>query len=102
MRSLPAAIRSPVHYPFFVPRNSNGCLPVYSDIRNGRTRFLLTIRNVNGDASALARELSANLFPPGSPEASRLKISVHRSSHLIIQGGRWKRNIMDWLVQKGF
>ncbi|KAJ4467475.1 mitochondrial large subunit ribosomal protein-domain-containing protein [Lentinula edodes] len=111
-RSLPAATRSLssptqqplVHQPYFVPRNSNGSLPVYTDIRNGGTRLLLTIRNIDGNITAFAKELSDGLFPPGSPEASRLKVSVSRSKHLIIQGGtgRWKHNIIDWLLQKGF
>ncbi|KAJ4488447.1 mitochondrial large subunit ribosomal protein-domain-containing protein [Lentinula aciculospora] len=111
-RSLPAATRSlssltqqsVVYHPYSVPRNSNGSLPVYTDIRNGGTRFLLTIRNIDGNISALAKELSDSLFPPGSPEASRLKVSVSRSKHMIIQGGtgRWKHNIVDWLSQKGF
>lgn len=130
-RSLPAATRSlssptqhsVVHQPYFVPRNSNGSLPVYTDIRNGGTRFLLTIRNIDGNITvigfvryrsslrtdqtlwkAFAKEFSDGLFPPGSPEASRLKVSVSRSKHLIIQGGtgRWKHNIIDWLLQKGF
>jgi large subunit ribosomal protein L49 len=37
-----------VRYPYFVPRNSRGSLPVYSDIRNNGTRILLMIRNVEG------------------------------------------------------
>ncbi|KAF9072928.1 mitochondrial large subunit ribosomal protein-domain-containing protein [Rhodocollybia butyracea] len=108
-RRLPAATRflsslqrTSVHYPYFVPRNSNGSLPVYTDIRNGGTRFLLSIRNIDGDASALANSLSTELFAPGSPEAMKLQISVVRSKHLIIQGGKWKHNVVEWLVKKGF
>lgn len=35
---------------YVVPRNTKGKLPVYTDIRNGGTRKLLLIRNVEGDA----------------------------------------------------
>lgn len=38
-------------YPYFIPRNSRGSLPVYSDIRNGGTRYLNLIRNVDGDVN---------------------------------------------------
>ncbi|KAJ3982751.1 mitochondrial large subunit ribosomal protein-domain-containing protein [Lentinula detonsa] len=111
-RSLPAATRSlssptqqaVVHHPYFVPRNSNGSLPVYTDVRNGGTRLLLTVRNIDGNIPALAKDLSESLSPSGSPEASRLRFRVQSSKHLIIQGGsgRLKYNIIDWLSQKGF
>lgn len=32
-----------------VPRNANGNLPIYSDIRNGRTRRLVLLTHVQGD-----------------------------------------------------
>ena len=35
---------------YFVPRNANGNLPVYSDIRNNGTRYLVLIRGVDGKA----------------------------------------------------
>lgn len=37
------------HPPYLVPRNSRGILPVYSDVRNGGTRYLISIRNVEGN-----------------------------------------------------
>jgi large subunit ribosomal protein L49 len=37
-----------VRYPYFIRRNSRGSLPVYTDIRNGGTRYLVSIRNVHG------------------------------------------------------
>jgi Mitochondrial large subunit ribosomal protein (Img2) len=42
---------SAVHSPYFVPRNTRGNLPVYTDIRNGGTRYLVLVRNVDGDAN---------------------------------------------------
>lgn len=35
--------------PYSVPRNSRGTLPVYTDIRNGGTRYLVLVRNIRGD-----------------------------------------------------
>ena len=40
-----------MRYPFFVPRNSRGSLPVYTDIKNNGTRQLVLIRNVEGNAN---------------------------------------------------
>ena len=34
---------------YLVPRNSRGSFPVYSDVRNGGTRHLISIRNVEGN-----------------------------------------------------
>lgn len=37
------------HLPYSVPRNSKGSLPVYSDIRNGGSRYLILLKNIKGD-----------------------------------------------------
>ncbi|KAG7086596.1 hypothetical protein E1B28_002541 [Marasmius oreades] len=87
---------------YSLKRTQHGSLPVYSDIRNGGSRYLLYIRNVDGDAQALSKDLSSSLFPSGSPEAASLKIHTQRSRHVVIQGGRWKNQVMDWLSQRGF
>lgn len=49
-----------VHYPYFVPRNTNGSLPVYTDIRNGGTRYMVLIRNIDGDANVSALPLATD------------------------------------------
>lgn len=108
-----------VKYPFFVPRNSNGNLPVYSDIRNGGTRLLVTIRNVDGNASVcivsfplfpppcshavqdLAKELKESLFEAGSDSARRMKVRTNHQ-HVIVQGGRWSQEVQQWLKANGF
>jgi hypothetical protein len=41
--------KTAIEYPYFIPRNSNGCVPVYSDFKNNRTRELTLIRNVQGN-----------------------------------------------------
>lgn len=39
---------------YFIQRNTNGNLPVYSDIRNAGSRFLVQIRNVDGNVQVSA------------------------------------------------
>ncbi|KAI0079983.1 hypothetical protein K474DRAFT_1658522 [Panus rudis PR-1116 ss-1] len=89
-----------VRHPYFVPRSAGGNLPVYTDIRN--TKYLVLIRNVEGNIASLVKDLSHDLFPAGSPEAERLKIATRRDRHVVIQGGKWKSNIVNWLQEKGF
>jgi hypothetical protein len=36
-------------HPYLVPRNSRGTLPVYSDVRSAGARYLISIRNVEGN-----------------------------------------------------
>ncbi|KAF8509554.1 hypothetical protein JB92DRAFT_500684 [Gautieria morchelliformis] len=90
--------------PYHVLRNARGSLPLYSDIRNAGTRYQIQVRNIEGDANALLRDLRATLFPPGSPESDILRGKVIRSKHIVLQGpGRgWKENVADWLRARGF
>ncbi|KAL6309016.1 mitochondrial large subunit ribosomal protein-domain-containing protein [Sparassis latifolia] len=88
--------------PYHVPRNTRGSIPVYTDIRNGGTQHLTLIRNIEGNIDALAMDLAQSLFAPGSPEALRLKIHSLRSKHLVLSGGRWKPDVVRWLLSKGF
>jgi large subunit ribosomal protein L49 len=48
-----------LNLPYYVPRNSRGSLPVYTDIRNGGTRRLVLIRNVQGNVQV--RTISGTL-----------------------------------------
>jgi len=89
-------------YPYFIPRNTQGNLPVYTDVRNGGSRYLVLIRNIDGNANVLAQHLSESLFERNTPEASRLSIEIVRSKNLVITGGRWKNNVVQWLREKGF
>jgi len=90
-----------VQHPYFLARNTRGSLPVYTDIRNGGTRYLVLIRNVEGDVNALAKDLAETLFERNSQEAARMKIVITRK-HLVLTGGRWKNRVVEWLVEKGF
>ncbi len=37
--------------PYLVRRNTKGSIPVYTDIRNGGTKYLVLIRNVEGNVN---------------------------------------------------
>ncbi|KAM6500659.1 Ribosomal protein L49/IMG2 [Amanita muscaria] len=91
-----------VHHPYFVPRNSRGNLPVYTDIRNAGTRYLVLVHNIDGNANSLARDLQTSLFERSSHESQRMNVEVVRGKNLIITGGRWKHHIVKWLKAKGF
>ncbi|KAF8163148.1 mitochondrial large subunit ribosomal protein-domain-containing protein [Crassisporium funariophilum] len=98
--AIPPSTRA--QYPYFVPRNTQGNLPVYTDVRNNGGRYHILLRNVDGNVNVLAKELTSSLFPKGSEEASRIKIEINRSKHLVISGGRWKNHVVEWLNEKGF
>ncbi|KAF8910786.1 ribosomal protein L49/IMG2 [Mucidula mucida] len=82
---------------YHVARNSRGSLPVYSDVRNAGSRYLVYIRNVDGNVADLVNDLTTTLFPESSA-----KISTVRNRHVVIQGGRCKDSVMEWLASKGF
>lgn len=52
-----------VRYPYFIRRNSRGSLPVYTDIRNGGTRYLISIRNVQGQINVNTHPLAYLAHP---------------------------------------
>ncbi|KAH9842841.1 ribosomal protein L49/IMG2 [Rhodofomes roseus] len=85
-----------------IPRNSRGSLPVYTDIRNAGTRHLTLIRNIEGNADALAQDLAGSLHPPGSPEAQRMRVQILHSKHVVLSGGLWKNHVARWLLDRGF
>ena len=118
---MPSIINHVLHThrcPYFVRRNSRGSLPVYSDIRNGATRYLIQIRNVQGrvnvshhlpaprsrphPSQSLAEDLKQSLFDANSPHAQRLTVKVQHQRHIVLSGGRFKRDVMAWLTAKGF
>jgi len=90
-----------VRYPYYIPRNSRGSLPVYSDIRNNGTRILVLIRNIEGSVEKFAKDVKQALLDKGASNAGRLKVVV-RPRQLVLQGGYWKNDVMEWLIAKGF
>ncbi|KAG1749021.1 ribosomal protein L49/IMG2 [Suillus paluster] len=89
-------------YPYFIRRNTRGSLPVYTDIRNGGTKYQVSIRNVHGQLNSLANDINQSLFKQGTPEANRLKVQVVAQKHLVLSGGHWKNEVINWLNNKGF
>ncbi|KAL5511718.1 hypothetical protein ACEPAH_4936 [Sanghuangporus vaninii] len=87
---------------YFIPRNTRGSLPVYTDIRNGGTRYLVLVRNIRGNIHSLRDDLASSLFPANSEQAARLKAEIARPDTLVVTGGRWKHDVMDWLRRQGF
>ncbi|KAL9714990.1 hypothetical protein Ac2012v2_001650 [Leucoagaricus gongylophorus] len=87
---------------YFVPRNTNGNLPVYSDIRNNGTRYLVLIRGVNGQAHVLAQELRTSLFRSSSSKLARAKVGVEHGKNIVIAGKAEKNEVIEWLKTRGF
>jgi len=80
---------------YFVPRNSRGSLPVYSDVRNGGTQYLISVRNVDGNIKALADDLLRDLSDlQSSTESSLIKARIpdQNSSCLAALDG----NTLSW------
>lgn len=100
----------PIRYPYFVNRvgESQISLPVYRDSRNAGTRSLTLIRKVEGDVSALCRDLFNDFgwgdpFDKANPNADMLvRISQQAGSKKIFLRGNWTRDVKEWLAQRGF
>ncbi|KIY69774.1 hypothetical protein CYLTODRAFT_452279 [Cylindrobasidium torrendii FP15055 ss-10] len=82
---------------YHVARNSRGSLPVYSDVRNAGSRYLVTIRNVDGTVSDLVKELQTTLL-----RDTGARVQAVRNRHVVIQGGMCKNDVVEWLASKGF
>ncbi|KAJ7168226.1 ribosomal protein L49/IMG2 [Mycena crocata] len=88
---------------YFVPRNLRHHLPVYTDFRSGGAQCFILIKNIQGHAPALAKDLNESLFERADPVAARMHIVQH-SNRLVIKGGHpdWKDRVVDWLRARGF
>lgn len=51
---------------------------------------------------ALADDLARTLFAAGSSEAERIQVQTVHQRHVVVSGGRWKSDVIRWLVQRGF
>jgi large subunit ribosomal protein L49 len=79
------------HLPFQIKRTANKQLPVYSDIRNGRTRYLTIVRKFSGDVKELKEELERLLGLPVTEKVGKLVIP-----------GKHVATVKNWLKQLGF
>jgi len=48
---IPTPSKKAVTHSYFVPRNTKGNLPIYTDVRNAGGRYLVLIRNVEGNVA---------------------------------------------------
>ncbi|PIA16568.1 hypothetical protein COEREDRAFT_81224 [Coemansia reversa NRRL 1564] len=83
-----------VKYPYYVRRTRFQSLPVYTEVRNGRTRKLTILRRIDGDLDALRTEISKAL-----DEESVMVKAISRQ--LVIKGDR-STELRKWLTEKGF
>lgn len=60
--------------PYSVQRNSRGSIPVYTDIRNAGTRYLVLIRNIQGNVNVRVT------LPPFHRTCNWRTLGSHRSS----------------------
>lgn len=92
----PATVAAPkqVAYPYFVNRTRFQSLPVYIDIRNGKTRKLTVVRRIEGDLEALRTDLSQIM------DSSFIQIKK-LSQQIVVKGDR-QEEIRKWLAQRGF
>lgn len=73
-----------------------------ADIPARRVDHAHAIAQQPSPLQALADDLARTLFPKGSSEAKRLAVQANNNRHLILTGGRWKNDVVRWLVQRGF
>ena len=81
---------------YYVRRTRSNQLPVYTDIRNGKTRLLTLIRRIDGDPRVLSQELKECLG------LNQDEITVNRVTGHVVVKGRRKMEIVHFLESKGF
>ncbi|CAG8492876.1 1400_t:CDS:2 [Diversispora eburnea] len=89
-----------VQYPYFLHRTQFMNLPVYSDIRNGKSRVLTVIRRVEGDIQALRDDIKREVFP--NDTATRSIIGINHTNNQIVIKGDHTYKMKKWLIKKGF
>jgi len=95
-----------VRYPYFVRRTKNGNLPVYTDTKGNGYSDIVHIRRVEGDIHKLKDDLLASLLPPdtGKEELERLRerFIMNNRTSISLVGGRWRTQVVKWLMARGF
>lgn len=77
--------------PFQFTRTPTSQLPVYSDLRNGRTRRLTVIRRYTGDVNELKDELRRLLGEETRIEQHAGRIEIN--GHHVLKLKRWLRRL---------
>jgi large subunit ribosomal protein L49 len=68
--------------PYTVRRTRTKNLPVYTDYKNGGTRFLTIVRNVDGDIQALMRELKELTGSEVTEAVGRIEVKGRHSAQI--------------------
>ncbi|PKI85373.1 hypothetical protein MVES_000433 [Malassezia vespertilionis] len=93
----------PIRYPYFVARvgSNNTNLPVYSEVRRARSRWLTEIRKVDGDVTVYFGW--GDPYDKLNPDAQFLqRTSSLGGSKKIVLRGNWTRDVKAWLEERGF
>ncbi|KAJ2451127.1 mitochondrial 54S ribosomal protein img2 [Coemansia sp. RSA 2336] len=86
-----AALRT---YPYFINRTRFQSLPVYVDVKNGRTRKLTIVRRIEGDINAFHREITNAL--------NLETLAIKNASSQLVFKGDCAEEVRRWLTEKGF
>ncbi|KAI8866270.1 hypothetical protein GQ42DRAFT_109072, partial [Ramicandelaber brevisporus] len=80
---------------YVVRRTKQGLLPVYTNLRNGGSRVLTTIKRIEGDVDLFVQELVAT-----KPHLATLIVKY--KFNIITIKGNHRENIKQWLAEKDF
>jgi large subunit ribosomal protein L49 len=88
--------------PFAVVRTSNNNLPVYLQIKNGRTRRLTVVRHIRGDVTAFVNDLQA-LLKHAASVAQRPPPEIKLGPGGVVKiNGSYLEPVNHWLRGLGF
>lgn len=97
-------------YPYFVSRVglTGTSLPVYTDVRHGGSKWLTQIRKVDGDATALCRDLFGAFgwgdpYDKTNPNSDMLvRVSKSAGPKTVVIRSNVSREVKAWLESRGF
>ncbi|KAJ2842849.1 mitochondrial large ribosomal subunit [Coemansia brasiliensis] len=89
-----AANSVPRTYPYFINRTRFQSLPVYVDVKNGKTRRLTIVRRIEGDINAFHRDITNAL--------NLETLAIKNASSQLVFRGDCAQEIRKWLTEKGF
>jgi len=95
-----------VRYPYFVRRTKNKNLPVYTDTKGNGYLDVVHIQNIEGDIHKLKDDLLESLLPADTSkkelERLRKRFIMKNSTTISLVGGRWRTQVVKWLIARGF
>ncbi|CAG8446260.1 5652_t:CDS:2 [Ambispora gerdemannii] len=91
--------RPKIKYPYFVQRTKYNMIPVYTDIKNGRTRILTIVRRIEGNVKKLAQDIKEEFFPNDTKDKL---VTIRQTCNQIVIKGKRDRELKFWLHKRGF